>query len=195
MNKEPKYKVNFDEATHTYKDESGLVYPSVSQILKAVGVINTQFSNENSMNFGSVLHKTLQLLDENNLGEYDMKLRLWVKQYQKFLKEVKPIYDLIEQPLISKLWGFAGTLDRLAGNVLVDLKTGNHYPHHELQLSLYAVLVEENYGIKIKEQYALYIWEECYKYLPLPNKRTVALGCVSLYKWLKEKGKNGNQSN
>ncbi len=59
---------SFDEATHTYRDDSGLVLPSVTQILKANGFINFDgvppMILERKCRLGTLVHELTELYDQ-----------------------------------------------------------------------------------------------------------------------------------
>jgi hypothetical protein len=60
-----------------------------------------------------------------------------------FLKDYSPAFLSIEQPMISSIWGFAGTPDRVTSDgkykYIVDIKTGVRTVAEEIQTALSAV--------------------------------------------------------
>ena len=193
LNLQPKNKVFFDKELHRYTDEAGKIYPSVTEILSYLKIVDyssaPQAVRDNALNFGTIFHDTINLLDTDNLKSYDMSLSAWMDGYSKFLTDMNPEYSIIEQPLISRKYGFAGTPDRVYNKVELDIKTGHPAFWHELQLAGYELLLDENYGLKIEKRLGLYIDKDKYTLKKYEKKISVFLGCVNLYHYLK--GKNG----
>ena len=173
--------------------------PCVSDILREGG-FSTDFSKVkedvlNKATFrGTAIHRTTQFYDKGTLAESKLSSGLvpMLTGWKKFLGD----YDLsfepheIEQPLYSRIWHFAGTPDRFLTErgILVDLKSGIMTATSKLQVAAYRILVEENYGIKIKIIYVVHLIENDYKiskYTPAQDTKDVRvfLGTVQGYHW------------
>jgi len=185
--------VIFKKETHQYFDESGREYPSVTKILKHFGMTPDfdRFGNDVSRDFGKAVHKVCELYDLGTLNEYafDPQIEPYLNGYKKFIKEFNPQWELIEVPLISNVWGFAGTPDRV-GLIKgirwgTDLKTGSPHPSHELQTSGYDVLTEENLKIKTKKRASLYLTPDDFRLVEHKSRsdRSVFIGLVNAYNW------------
>jgi len=152
-------KITFLEDDHTYWNESGLEVPSVSRILEHFGL--TDFSMvrpdvlDASMEFGKCVHKTLELSDKDDLDECDPAIHPYISQWEIFRKDWD--FVAIEQPLYSKVFGFAGTIDRVTKTSIIEIKSGQEQPSHALQTAMYQILIQENFKIKVKERLAVYL--------------------------------------
>lgn len=185
--------VFFDPERHEYRGEDGKIRPSVTQILKHFGMTPDfdKFGNDTARNFGTVVHRICELYDKGELGsyEYDHQIDPWLSGYKKFLDAFRPEWEVIEDPLISNAWGYAGTPDRV-GLIKgirwgVDLKTGAPEPAHELQTAGYEVIVEECLGLKTKKRFSLYIMQDDFRLIEHKNKsdRAIFLGLVKAFAW------------
>ena len=187
-------KVIFDSVEHQYFDLNKKEYPSVTKILKHFGMTPDydRFGNEASKNFGLAVHKVTELYDRGTLDDfnYNSKLDPWLEGYKMFLEEYKPSWISIEEPMISKVWGFAGTTDRVCvikRNVLFDIKTGSPDPYHGIQTGGYEVLAEENLNIKIKKRYTLYLATNNFTLVQNENRsdRSIFIGLALAYSFKK----------
>ncbi len=192
-------KVNFDPKEHKYfcgKKE----YPSVTTILHHFGFIDFSFVDyevlERAKLFGSEVHRICELYDTGRIKNtnYDPKtspIEPYLKGYKRFLDAYKPIWAIIEEPMVSKMWGFAGTPDRfglIKRNAVVDLKTGGDMLSYSLQTAGYSILVEENTKEKVRERYTLRLMPDDFRLIPHLGTvdRTIFLGLAQAYN-LKQK--------
>lgn len=145
--------VTFDRSTHTYMVD-GRVVPSVNQILHAAGVVryaNTGRVAQKHMQAGTDAHTDIGLALMSLPYESSAHVDAALEIHEELLADgwrlegVELILAAKHSPL------YAGTLDALyrkGGALLViDWKTGRRYKHYPLQVTAYAVLVEENYGL------------------------------------------------
>jgi len=108
--------IHFEESTHTYRlgGPNGVVVPSVTQIMKAAGIIDDSFYNDTGRFRGSAVHRATQLLDESDLSpdegsldweSLDPELLPYVQAYGKFKLESGFIPEEIEKAVFyqSKL--------------------------------------------------------------------------------------------
>ena len=136
--------MTFDPITHTYR-EGDIVLPSVTQLLKAAGFIDTRWYKASGTNRGSAVHEATEALD---LGEVELRdfsgqeIFPYLEAYEQFKADTGVVYAGIEVPVMHPSYQFAGTLDR-DGKIgdeafLIDIKTGTGKNFwHGLQLAAY----------------------------------------------------------
>lgn len=136
--------VTFDEASHTYRNQTGQRVLSVTQIIKAAGLINDQWFSEASAWRGSVVHKCCELDCKGTLLEesVDPMARGYLEAWRAWKRNVGFTPTLIEKRMLHPL-GFAGTEDRAGflpngDEADVDLKTGVAQKWHAIQLAGYS---------------------------------------------------------
>lgn len=159
-NKEVKFE--FDENTHTYK-LNGTVIPSVTQILKAAGLISLEYVDKDILNqkadLGRKIHLTTELYDTDSLDDESTHslLKSYLNQWIKFKSDYEVELDSIETMLYHPVYRYAGRIDRIGkvkmnnfkGKAIIDIKSGVPYHHHAIQLAGYADLY--NYRKKTKD--------------------------------------------
>ncbi len=186
--------VTFQEEGHLYTNEHGIEVPSVSAILEHFGFSDFSMVSpkvlEAAQDFGTNVHKTTALHDIDDLAECDSIIQPYLEGWIKFKNDYSIAwddFDLIEVPLYSRVWNFAGTPDRVFGNTLPDIKSGAKMAHHKIQTALYQILVEENYKIKIKKRYGVYLTAGNYKIDPHKDKTdiSIAKSLIQLYNFKK----------
>jgi hypothetical protein len=142
--------VHFDETTHVYT-VAGVQRPSVTQILKDAGLIDTTWYTDEARERGKAVHFATQFLDEDDL-EWDTvlpKYRGYVEAWERFKQEShfqigRDSEDnlLIEYRLFHPVSGYCGMLDRLGtigtAEYLLDIKTGEHQEWHGYQMAAYS---------------------------------------------------------
>jgi len=186
--------VTFEPVEHKYFDENGKDFPSVTTLLKHFGMSPdfAKWGNDASRNFGSAVHRALELFDNDVLDQfnYDAEIEPYLNAYKRFLDEFKPVWEFVEIPMLSKVWGFAGCADRVGvikgKNVVLDFKTGSPDASHELQTAGYQVLVEENSALKIKERYSLYLKADDFRLSPPHvnrSDRSIMIGLSQAYQF------------
>jgi len=120
----------FDEERHLYFYD-GHIYPSVTEICAPLQSFDVSPAVlQQAQRRGTQVHEYTQLIDygvEPDALEVEPELAGYVLAYMRFLRDYKPEWDMIEQPLVSVSEHYAGTLDRF-GKIdgrpwLVDLKT------------------------------------------------------------------------
>lgn len=185
--------LKFIEDTHSYElDGKPLV--SVTRVIRDVLKGESEFvANQYAMDFGSCVHKTLELLDKNNLGEYDQRMQPYIDAWVKFKEDYNVKWMECEIPCASEIHRFAGTIDRIAGIgdelAIIDIKTGNSYKEYPLQTAAYKLLVEEQHIRKISKRYCVMLSTEGYKVEEHnnPQDEEVFLSCLKVWKWRKNK--------
>lgn len=187
--------VIFKPETHQYFDESGREYPSVTKILKHFGMTPDydKFGNDTSRDFGTVVHRVCELFDRGAIDQYqyDPVVEPWLNGYRKFISEFKPVWKIIEAPMASLVFGFAGTPDRvmsLKGRIsILDLKTGMPDASHELQTAGYSQLFEESFKERVRQRWSLYLMPDDFRLVEHKNRsdRSVFIGLAQAFNWKK----------
>jgi hypothetical protein len=178
--------VHFDPETHTYT-LNGERLPSITQILKGEGFIDTAFFTEYGRDRGSIVHRITHWHDTGELDpeSVDPALEGYLSAWRKFRAEsgFKPY--IIEQPMASEVYRFAGTPDRIGvmdgDDAIPEIKTGEVQPWTGLQTAAQEIL----YGKRAK-RYAVRLTEDGkYKLIPFTdrNDRGVFLAAVSCFWW------------
>jgi hypothetical protein len=113
--------IQFDEAAHLYT-VAGVERPSVTQILKDAGLIDTTWYTDEARERGRAVHFATQFLDEDDL-DWDTVLpqyRGYVAAWERFKAESHFIISrdsdgklLIEYLLFQPVSGYCGMLDRV----------------------------------------------------------------------------------
>ena len=198
-------KAIFREEDHKYFLDEAMTkeIPSVSSLLEHFGYSN--FDNlrrmgkgdliERAANYGGVVHQTLRLYDEGRLDNFDDTIFAEVQAWRQFIADYKPDFLIVEEPLISKVWGFGGTPDRYWLDNLVDIKTGQSTAAHALQTAFYKILIEENFPtFKVKNRFTVQI-KDGYKVIPHKDRNDEAIvkSMLTIYNDKNKKGLlNGN---
>lgn len=144
--------LTFDPVQHTYCID-GRPVPSVTQVLKDVGLIDTSWFTEEARLRGTYVHLATQYLDEGDLADESVNplYRGYVQAYQRFLDTALPAWDRIEHRVCDPVLGYAGTFDRVGvlqgRRWLVDIKTGE-FSTAGLQTAAYRRCLPEPYGVR-----------------------------------------------
>ena len=142
--------VHLDEAAHLYT-AAGVERPSVTQILKDAGLIDTTGHTEEARERGKAVHLATQFLDEDDLDWNTVvpNYRGYVQAWERFKTESRFQIGrdasgklLIEYRLFHSVSGYCGTLDRLGtigtAEYLIDIKTGDAEEWHGYQIAAYS---------------------------------------------------------
>lgn len=135
--------LTFSPDNHEYTLD-GIVIPSVTQVLKESGLIDTTWYTDGGADRGTKVHQVLHYYDEGDLDleSVDDAIRGYHVAYAKFCCDSGFIPELIEHRVCHQTYRYAGTLDRtgtMNGNkVVLDIKTGQVQPWAALQLAAYA---------------------------------------------------------
>lgn len=109
--------INFDEAEHTYTiPESGIIVPSVTQILHDNGFVDFQWCNEFARDRGSRAHEAIHFLCEGDLdrSSLDEHTAPFVASAEAFLSDMNADVVMAEAIVSSALYGYAGKADLVA---------------------------------------------------------------------------------
>lgn len=187
MKKHPE--IILDEKTHTYYVD-GFRVKGVSEILAENNISPKYFNAENSADFGTKLHKTLELYDTGLLGEYDERLEPYLKAWQQFrLNQGIKVFFGIEQVVYSRKLRCCGRLDRAVEidkhTFIVDIKSSNKIePHHFIQAAGYMELYNSLTKEKAKGAAVVRLYENNYEIQwTKPIHRKTFLAAVQISKW------------
>jgi CRISPR/Cas system-associated exonuclease Cas4 (RecB family) len=180
----------------TFKPEShqylldGVELPSVTNILKEVGLIDTRFMTEGSADIGKRRHKLVQLMDEGSLdwGSVLPEDLPYAQAWALFREEHEFEVDSAEVIAYQEIYRFAGTIDRIGKYkgepAIIDIKTGQRQKWHVLQLLFYAMLVSYD-GDKQPRLFDVYLKDNStYKVVEVPyTDLGVAQAVLRVYNW------------
>jgi hypothetical protein len=165
--------LNFDPIKHEYFWD-GRKIPNVTTIIENV-YDQLRYANpedvKRGQELGTAVHLACELYDNNDLkdlseSEGTAYLIPYLDNWKKFLKERKPQFLEIEKRVFSKMWMFAGTMDRLVtidGKLtILDIKSGCKSPLVQLQTAGYQIGYEEETKKKIKNRMVVYLDEKNY---------------------------------
>ncbi len=189
--------VHFNPETHIY-EAGGKIIPSVTQILKSVGIIVTKYHTEVSKIRGQAVHLAIEYWLEQRLdiNSIDPLILPYFEAFLCFERDSKYIARYTEMPMYHPVLNYAGKPDIVASlnnkQVLLDIKTGQVQAWHSLQVAGYAMLCERN-GIEIEKAYFLYL-KKTGKYSliecgDLQSAKKTFSACYEIYKW-KQNGRN-----
>lgn len=138
----------FDAETHTYRMSSGVAVPACTWILGSGGLIAYRYVAEEVLErkseLGREVHRACHLHNFGTLGEYDPVVKPYLHAWITFKDKTGFVPVLSEYQTIGWVNGLpfgmqidsAGILD--GRDAIVELKTGEVYPHHGVQLAGYA---------------------------------------------------------
>jgi len=160
MDKEAQMNFHYDKDKHEYTLD-GKVLPTVTQILKEVGLIDTTWFTESATMRGTDVHKMCHFYDESDLDESQVPedLKGYLEAWKKFKSDMCLVFTAIEVPLYSETYQYAGTPDRLGTSfgkgILIDIKSGIPQSWVRYQLAAYDILagnsnVRERWCVQLK---------------------------------------------
>ena len=185
-------KIDFNEERHEYL-LNGKKVPSVTQVLSLANEFKGINKNilDKAAKFGTAVHKTTELYDQNNLNiqTLDPALMPYLNGWTKFLIETN--FKVIDVELrVGSMSGYAGTIDRvgLFNNKLtaLDIKTGTTVPRTTpLQLSAYAAAYNEMFPKYIQQRISVQLKPLRYSIKQYTNIADFAMFCnfLTVYKW------------
>lgn len=211
----------FDEEAHEYRVD-GVVYPSVTQILSGLGMTkDLSFLSPFYRQRGTAVHACIRLHLEGH--EIDWEFEGADEVLPRFEKAVEFCSDwqlepiVVEKPMYSALYGYAGTVDTYCwsgksdGAVVVDWKGSIYDKAYDMQVEAYAELLHENFADVVPEKWA---WSRsavrsCPAYVVtlgssgkkagvhevdrLAGNRELFLAAAAVYNWKKQNvPENGN---
>lgn len=153
--------LTFTEEDHTYTDETGARWESVTQILTRLGFIDYTGANravmEAAMDRGKKVHQAIHYYNEGDLDEEQLDTALvpYLYAYKKFMRESGFVPLELEKVVHNATYRYAGTLDAIGikdgRSCLIDYKSGKAMAWTSLQCWGYACCL----GEPPQDQYAL----------------------------------------
>lgn len=181
--------LTFDAATHTYRYD-GVVVPSVTQIISAVGLYEFDYVSRETLRVaaerGTIVHRCIEWyeageLDESSIDpELEGYFRAWLNCRER---EQFPTVEAAECRVFSKPYWYAGTVDQMFPGWINDLKTGVESPAHGLQLSAYWLAA---FGLDVQPERltCTYLRRDGeYRLVEYPYEPQVWLVVLADYKW------------
>lgn len=142
----------FDETLHLYRDANGIVLPSVTQVLKAEGMISfdgiPEHILERKRRLGTLVHKAAELYDNETIEGFEIpdEVQDYLLGYINFRKDCGFTPTLIEHRMVAEYYGmkYGMTLDRTGAidgvDHVIELKCGAaEDPAWGVQLAAYSV--------------------------------------------------------
>jgi hypothetical protein len=115
---------------------------------------------------GSTVHSIVEAYKQSGavIDNVPEELKGYAKAFYKWIADNEVNVDENEKTVVSKSYGYAGTLDMLMSKGgdkwIIDVKTGKDiYPESFLQLSAYKHALEEDAGLKIERMGVLLLQE------------------------------------
>lgn len=187
--------VTLDEASHTYRDISGRIVPSVTGILAAAGIIETEWFSDYARIRGLAVHKAIELLERGTLDPDSISdgVAPYLESWKNFKKDTDYQCRGTELKIYHKRYRYAGTIDQIGevfyATCLLDIKTGVEQHWWALQTAAY------NEIAKCKHRFSLQLKSDGkYRLIEHTNKRDfqVFLACLTVAGWKKQIGQGGN---
>ena len=135
-----------DDHKYYYK---GKPVPGVNEILDDLGFQDKRFYKPEYAARGRLIHQATEVFDKTGEFTQDEELRRYVVGWAEFLVDHNYKWDGIEYMAAHPKWGYAGTIDRLCGDVVVDIKSGSEAPWHKYQITAYALMVGGKLGVLV----------------------------------------------
>lgn len=140
--------VHFDADTHTYANDSGKAFPSVTTIIGEAWPINTAFFNNKNgaIDNATTIHELTAMVDSGIVALDDLRgepMFPAVHSWATFLERIGAEVAHVEIPFIDEYLQFAGTIDRIlridGQLVICDIKTGTTGAYTPMQLGAYSI--------------------------------------------------------
>lgn len=161
--------VQIDRVAGIYRWADGIASPSVTTILRGILPEIGQWSNDDALLRGRIVHRAVALLEGDVDGSglawdtLDPAFHGYVKAWQAWKAAHEWVTIHAELRLRSTKYGFSGTPDLIGTmrqrkarvRALCDLKTGPMSPWWALQTSAYCAAYTEATGEKIAHRFSL----------------------------------------
>ena len=166
-----KHEIEFFEDEHIYLVD-GEEVPSVTTILNYMSDVEYGEINQSVLQTasrrGSLVHEYTQLIDyDYELDEIEGEVVGYLRAYKDFIRDYKPNWLYIEDPVYSEKYGYVGTMDRFGlidgTHCVLDIKTVSSPTKIQKfttssQTMAYRQAVTETHGaFGIINRYALYL--------------------------------------
>lgn len=152
-------RLKFDAGRHEYS-VAGVRLPSVTEVLKAQGILRHWSDDPFYRDRGSAIHAAAEILltgGELEEASIDPAIEPFLGSLRLWIDETRPEPVLVEQPLADTVYGYAGTPDLVViEGVLYDFKSGGEERGHSVQLAAYSELCLIN-GYPIERAAVVYL--------------------------------------
>lgn len=181
--------LEFDPTRHSYRLD-GRELPSVTTILRHVGLINADWFTEESRLIGEIAHQCVEyqiagVLDESSV---DHRIEGYLAAWLDFRAKTRIEIELSEHQTHYR-GQFAGTLDIFGTlrrrKTVIDIKTGQSAKWHALQTAAYAACV----GAAFRG--CLYLHHDgsfAFEQHADPNDFGVFMSALALFNWKRNCG-------
>lgn len=138
--------------------------PHVTDVLQLAGLVDSTYFTDASRELGTAVHVACHYLDEGDLDwdSVNPNVILRVRQYQKFLDEVKPEILSIEEEVVNEAFHYCGRLDRRVRingvEAIIDFKGPSESAWNGVQLAGYAACFSRPLA-----RFNLYLSDERYR--------------------------------
>lgn len=185
--------LRFDPVSHKYHIGDREL-PSVTGVMKTARLFDYGEFALAAADRGTEVHTLTELADSGALTRENIPNPLtgYVDGWERFKKETRVIVLAVEEPVVNRIYGYAGKLDRrvtLAGREsIIDIKTGLSAPWHGAQTTAYARCFSNWPDLS---RFCLYIdGDGSYKLEEHKDPRDWDLfrACLTIYAW---KARNG----
>lgn len=182
------YKLEFDEASHTYTVD-GVVRPGITDILKKSGIskdydgVDTFYRDR-----GIAVHLAVKFFLNGTLDEstLDPVCLPYLEGFERFWHQVKSSrFEGSEIPLFSPRLLFCGTLDLIVNGTIYDMKCSKDPdPASEVQGAAQQVLWDENCGVELPFRVLQLPGDGTYKVIDYgPRSPNLWDGVMEVYRW------------
>ena len=169
--------------------------PGVNEILRATGLVNTDYFTEEGAARGKRRHLLVEDYDKgeadwDGLDPDDSHILIG---YQEFLEETGFVVQANELPLYHPVFHYAGTLDKVGvlddKTTVLDVKTGSSVgPWAKIQVALYALAYAHTFDSPIPRMGILHLRKakkRQYSWKPISEPYIVesAISIVETYHW------------
>lgn len=177
------------DSEHKYWRD-GQRIPGVSEIIQAVFPYEGHgLASERAREFGKVVHKVIELETKGVLdpSTVDPAIQPYLDQFQNFRCEYNIPKTQCKTEIMLHTKEYAGTIDLVTQDLIVDVKTGQKLPTHRLQVAGYRKLWNAN-SHKNKRKKAIVVYLNGSDKMPeiveeKPEDLGVFLSCLSIKKW------------
>ena len=174
--------ITLDE-NHVYHDDDGRDIISVTQALKACGLIDVRWSSEWHRERGKAAHSAVEYYEQGDLDEGLLSpvISPYLEGWKKFNADTGYVSTAQERIVYNRTYRYCGTLDQEGvmdgATCLIDLKTGPYQFWWAYQTAAY------NAEAKCRRRYSLELREDgTYRLIPHKDKRDFQtfLACLTV---------------
>lgn len=141
----------FDSERHIYTaNDTGERLPSITQLIKAAGLIDDRWYTDSSASRGTSVHQLTAAFDLDALTLEDVKgspLEGFLKAHVELMGIMRPAWYHVEQAAAHATLRYAGCPDRVGeiygARAVHEIKTGPPANWHQIQTALQAILVAD----------------------------------------------------